>query len=237
MKRGPRIEKERGGGQPDLPAYQRKKIRERLTRCLREFGPKSTRQGFAGAIGVSRNTVGTWLKDEPKSPVPETAQIIAIADELNVQPTWLLTGKGPELIGAQAPLGEIGGALRDHIVNTLAAELQVPPEFVASPRVLSSSAELLREVVDRQRADVVQKVAAVRKREREQSLLQRALDAPEKKLRDEAMLLSLTRFLAERRAEVDALPPLTPPPLRKPGTSLFAPPNGAPGPKYSKRPP
>lgn len=50
--------------------------------------------GFAAALGVNRKTITRW---ESGGSIPDGASLLALKEQFDVDPSWLLTGKGTGL--------------------------------------------------------------------------------------------------------------------------------------------
>lgn len=76
-------------------------VRERLALAMDRTG--QSRRSLATAGGFDRQAVGRFLSSER---VPSASVFIAIAGTLGVSLEWLLTGKGPETLGAVEHIGQ-----------------------------------------------------------------------------------------------------------------------------------
>ena len=65
-------------------------IGERLRQARGSIGVA----GFAAALGVNRKTVTRW---ESGDSIPDGASLLALKEQFDVDPSWLLTGKGAGL--------------------------------------------------------------------------------------------------------------------------------------------
>ena len=214
MNRARREEKKHTGGPGSVSKSRRLEIRRRLRKIMK--GMKH--QAFADALGVSRNTVSTWVSTKPETadprpPIPETGHLLAIGEEIQIQPTFVLFGVGPERMGAPCPDEKATELLHNYVNGVLASECKTTPEFVAS--VLPPAADLLAELLDRYRRRVQQEVKAQRAFKRSTSLLERALqESGVVDTETEALKFALLRWETEqdrlRRAKPPVDPPLTP---------------------------
>ncbi len=139
--------------------------------------------------------------------------MLAIAEELLVQPTWLLLGEGAERLGAPLPDRDMAARLHDHIKGVLAAELRTTPEFVES--VLPVAEDLLRDAEERYRAQVGEGVRQQREWKRSQSLLDRALEMTDltrkqQAAKQQALRAALLEWGTKEDARRRAMPPVDP---------------------------
>lgn len=99
---------------------QSKDIGNRLATVMNGMG-----QGqFAELLGVNVKTVGRWLSGET---IPDGASLLALAQRFDVDPMWLLTGKGVGPAHAGAPVAsdtcaETKGWTADRKVQRLTVE-------------------------------------------------------------------------------------------------------------------
>lgn len=146
------VGREKPGGQPKLPLKTRLGIRSRLRRVRYVFKAHLTDEEFARAVEASEEAVYSWLRTDKEPVTPNTTFMVKIARCANVQPTWLLQGVGPELLGTQVPIGNMAESLHGYVKGVLASELRANEEFVE--RLLPESAEILEGVLTTYRSDV-----------------------------------------------------------------------------------
>ena len=206
----------RTGGRGLISRPERLRIRGRLRTLLKQTG--LTQAAVANALGVSRNTLVSWTSTIPESlpgrrlPVPETAQLLAIADELHIQPTFVLTGRGPERMGASLSDENIAQLLHAYLKGVLADELKATPEFVEW--ALPSSAALLSDVLQSYRGVLTEAVRQQREWNFRRSLLGRALAVGHRKglsVEQQAMQASLLEWTAREDRKRETAPPVDPP--------------------------
>ena len=147
----------RRGGQPKIRKWRREAIQKRLRQLRKDHTEKGTDEGFALVLGVPRQTVSSWFGTK----TPGTAHILAISDKLDVQPTWLLLGEGPEYLGATLPVRDMASQLHGYVLGILAKEARANPDFLREA-VLPTPIEMLGGVLEGYRAVVRQAVNTAR---------------------------------------------------------------------------
>jgi CI repressor-like protein len=207
MKRNVTAEKLRGG-QPRISASRKREISMRLGRCMERLRCV-TPAALADRVRIPRTTVGSWFRKKKGAATPTCANVIALAEEAGINPTWLLLGEGPELRGMPSPGDDAGEAVRAHVVRSLALELQVNPEFVAA--VVPATEALLDGMVQQCRPEVQREVGKRRALDRSKSPLARALKSLTREIdpgRAREVEESLIAWWTVEQARLAALPPL-----------------------------
>jgi hypothetical protein len=194
------------GGQPGIPASRKRDIAKRLRTCGQRLNCR-TAALLADRLRIPRTTVVSWFRKEG-AVTPTTANVIALAEEAEISPTWLLLGEGPELRGA-TKFDDLGGALRGHVARSLAAELEVNPDFVAA--VIPVGKALLQGMVQQYREVVWREVEARQSLDQSKSPLARALkslarETDHRRVRE--VEEDLAAWWTTEQARLAALPPL-----------------------------
>lgn len=137
-----RPKKRVSGGQAEIPAAQRREIRERFLefRLSLDF----TIEQLADKAGIPRNTASRWSGGGDDIPSP--AHLLRLAQRTNLNPSWLLLGEGSMFRESVAPpKPDVCEALGAYVVGAVAAEGGWSREDVE--RWLPPAAEILATVL------------------------------------------------------------------------------------------
>jgi len=96
--------------------------------------------------GIAHSTVTGWFKPRPTT--PRADNLVELATRLNLNPSWLLLGEGPELRGGPEP--NLLTRYREAVVAEAAAAEGMAPEQAA--RYVPLSEDLFRAAVEQVRA-------------------------------------------------------------------------------------
>jgi len=93
-------------------------------------GDRSQKQ-FAAAINVHSNTLGRWERGDQLPNQEDLCSILSVSK--NINPTWLLTGSGPQTINGVDTSGELSFSLLAQILEAIEEHLEesgltLPPE-------------------------------------------------------------------------------------------------------------
>jgi transcriptional regulator with XRE-family HTH domain len=162
-------------GRKTLPKEKRVAISRRLKAWYHQR--HRTQQAFAEKIGVPRATLDGWFGADPHS--PELLYVVKMAEEDRLSPTFLLTGQGPDHIGADRPLTSLAGALHRYVAAEIHWQCS-PDERGFALGLLPEGQELLDNFVEHywatviapalSRAQLAEGLEIVRKLRRQQQL-------------------------------------------------------------------
>lgn len=155
------------GGQPSISGVRKREIRKRLEWCQQHMKCSSHAE-FAKRIGVPRTTVVAWFRRQNPT-TPTTANVLSLAEQAGISPTWVLLGEGPELCGTTASADDLGAGVRSYVSRSLATQLSLRQEFVEA--VLPSAEQLLNGLIEQHRGGVAYQGEAKRTLERSGSRL------------------------------------------------------------------
>jgi len=96
--------------------------------------------------GIAHSTVTGWFRRQPTT--PRADNLVELATRLNLNPSWLLLGEGPQLRDGAEP--DLLARYREAVIAEAAAAEGLPPEQAA--RFVPLSEDLFRAAVEQVRA-------------------------------------------------------------------------------------
>ncbi len=106
-----------------LSVREARGVKEQLRRFYLAGSPPraASVSALAEWLRIPRPTITGWFGDHPK--VPDAPYIVRMAERDRLNPGWLLTSQGPELLGAPMTTAMTGETLRQALVSALGARL------------------------------------------------------------------------------------------------------------------
>ena len=108
------LQGEKADGPRQLPLANRTEILERLALFIKKHF--RTRRQFGMRINATSGTTSRWFGQERA--LPDAPALFRMAKDAKMSLDWLMTGRGPEMIGLSTNVGDLRETLREaHIAQ------------------------------------------------------------------------------------------------------------------------